>query len=90
VHSSFIASGDAAKRRTIMDAYATKFHRDGTVTVWNVYRQGWERTAAADVDDRILASLSEAERARIAKLAILASLSEAERARSKARVQASA
>ena len=42
----------------------TRFHRsDRTVTVWNVYEQSWNRTARPS--DAVLASLPEAERARI-------------------------
>jgi hypothetical protein len=43
--------------------YATKYHRDHTVTVWNVYTQQWERTSRPS--DRVLASLSDQERQRI-------------------------
>lgn len=50
---------------TTKTAFATKYHRDATVTVWDVYRQGWVRTSAPS--DRVLASLTEAERARIAR-----------------------
>lgn len=50
---------------TTKTAFATKYHRDATVPVWDVYRQGWVRTAAPS--DRVLASLTEAERARIAR-----------------------
>lgn len=42
--------------------YATTFHRDGTVTVWDVYTQSWVRTSRPS--DRILASLS-SERDRV-------------------------
>lgn len=45
--------------------YATKFHRDGTVTVWDVYEQTWVRTHVSRVSDQVLASLSSDERARI-------------------------
>lgn len=41
----------------------TKFHRDGTVTVWNVYTQQWERTGRPS--DRVLASLESKERERV-------------------------
>lgn len=47
------------------DAYRTTFHRDGTVTLWDVYQQGWRRFRAAEVPDAILASLRPAERERI-------------------------
>lgn len=56
---------------TTKDAFATKFHRDGTVTIWNVYEQGWVRLAAGKISDRLLATLSEAERKRIARMAAL-------------------
>ena len=47
----------------------TVFHRDGTVTFWNVFTQTWSRFNVEDVSDRILSSLSEKERKRIIKLA---------------------
>ena len=53
----------------------TKFHRDGTVTYWDVYRQQWVRRSASDIlddpvwGDMILATLPESERARIARIA---------------------
>jgi hypothetical protein len=47
---------------TKRDPYRTTYHRDGTVTVWDVYRQCWHRTARPD--DHILASMSHADRAR--------------------------
>lgn len=43
--------------------YRTKFHRDGTVTVWNVYAQSWERTSSPS--DAVLASLTPRERDRV-------------------------
>ena len=43
----------------------TKFHRDGAVTIWDVYHQGWERTSRPC--DRILASLTPAERDRVVR-----------------------
>lgn len=45
------------------DAYATTYHRDRTVTVWDVYKQQWLRTS--DPSDRVLASLSTSERDRV-------------------------
>lgn len=36
--------------------YATTYHRDGTVTVWDVYQQQWIRTARPS--DRVLAACS--------------------------------
>lgn len=49
--------------------YTTTYHCDGTVTVWDVYEQRWTRMAAGRVGDRILASLNDSERKRIAKMA---------------------
>lgn len=46
-----------------MNMYKTTYHRDGTVTIWDVYSQTWTRTARPG--DDILASLSEPERARV-------------------------
>jgi hypothetical protein len=43
----------------------TIYHRDRTVTVWNIYAQCWARMAR--VPDHILATLTERERARIAR-----------------------
>lgn len=45
------------------NAYATTYHRDRSVTVWDVYSQQWLRTSRPS--DRILASLSASERARV-------------------------
>ena len=39
--------------------YATTYHRDHTVTVWDVYRQSWLRTARPR--DEVLASLGSDE-----------------------------
>lgn len=44
--------------------YATTFHRDGTVTVWNVYTQSWDMRTS-NPSDRVLASLSTEERERV-------------------------
>ena len=43
--------------------FSTKYHRDGTVTVWDVYAQQWTRTAAPS--DEVLASLGAKERERV-------------------------
>lgn len=52
-------------------SYKTKFHRDGTVTVWSVYSQQWARISAVAAfrDDRLMASLNDLERRRIARMA---------------------
>ena len=46
-----------------MSSYQTKFHRDGSVTVCNVYLQQWQRTFCPSGD--VLASLSAKERDRV-------------------------
>lgn len=43
--------------------FESTFHRDGTVTVWDVHSQGWTRTA--NPSDSLLASLSPDERAKV-------------------------
>ena len=45
------------------DPFRTTYHRDHTVTMWNVYTQGWHRTGTPS--PRILASLTPEERARV-------------------------
>lgn len=43
--------------------FRTHYHRDHTVTLWNVYAQQWDRTA--DPSAEVLASLPERDRARV-------------------------
>jgi hypothetical protein len=45
------------------DPYATTFHRDGSVTIWDCYRQQWHRTA--NPSDKLLATLGSNERERV-------------------------
>jgi len=47
------------------DMYRTIYHRDHSVTVWDVYQQGWVRTARPS--DMVLASLSARERERMVR-----------------------
>ena len=47
------------------DPYPTTFHRDGSVTLWNVYDQGWQRTSRPS--DALLATLGIKERERVIK-----------------------
>lgn len=49
--------------------YRTRFHRDGTVTLWSVYHQQWERWDAAAVSEGTLATLPKRERDRIGRMA---------------------
>jgi len=48
--------------------YPTTCHRDGTVTYWDVYRQAWARLDADLMSAEVLASMTAAERTRIARL----------------------
>lgn len=50
---------------------STKFHRDQTVTVWDVYCQTWRRMSAVRLfeNDSLMATLSTQERLRIARVA---------------------
>ena len=52
---------------TKTNQFRTRFHRDGSVTVWNVFTQGWQRRPASMVHDEILATLPRNERDRIAR-----------------------
>ena len=48
---------------TIKENRANTYHRDGTVSYWDVYRQQWQRSSS--VSDQVLASMNDAERARV-------------------------
>lgn len=48
-----------------MSSYKTTYHRDGTITYWDVYEQVWHRASSADISDRIMASFSHEEREKI-------------------------
>lgn len=54
-----------------MSNYSTTFHRDATITVWDVYQQQWRRMSAVKLygEDAIMASLSQKERDRITRAA---------------------
>jgi hypothetical protein len=49
--------------RTARSPYATRFHRDGSVTVWDCLTQSWRRCYT--MTDALLATFSEPERTRI-------------------------
>lgn len=49
--------------------YKSKFHRDGTVTFWNVYEQRWNRQVAKRISADNLSSMSESDRKRVLKMA---------------------
>ena len=87
-------------------AYKTTFRRDGTVTFWNVYRQGWDTVSAVELwNGSLLSTLPLAERIRAARMvaasddasetlrseaAAWAKRESADRAKSKARSAAAA
>jgi hypothetical protein len=50
--------------------YTTTYHKDQTVTIWNVYTQTWQRLRAKNVSDTLLATLTGTERARIRAMAM--------------------
>jgi hypothetical protein len=50
--------------------YANVYHRDGTVTYWDVYSQSWARVRADRISDRTLSTMSDEERARIHRIRI--------------------
>ena len=52
-----------------VDPYRTKFHRDATVTFWNVFEQGWKRLPAARISDADLSTMSKTDRARVLGIA---------------------
>ena len=43
--------------------FRTTYHRDGSVTIWDIYLQQWKRTAQPS--DRVFESLSHKDRERI-------------------------
>ena len=45
--------------------YRSTFHRDGTVSYWNIYRTRWERFEAGMIPAVVMATLSGYERHRI-------------------------
>jgi len=44
-------------------AYGSTYHRDGTITYWDVYLQRWRRSS--QLSDRALATLGAGERDRV-------------------------
>lgn len=51
--------------RTKKGMYDSTFHRDGTVTFWDVYEQQWRRMHVCDFAPRLLSTLGHRERDRI-------------------------
>lgn len=60
----------------IKPALATTYHRDGTVSYWSVYAQGWRRAYAHRINARDFEAMTEAERARIERMSRAAALNE--------------
>lgn len=50
-------------RRLKQGPYATRYHRDGSITVWDLYASQWVRTDQPS--DQLLATLSPDERRRV-------------------------
>ena len=48
--------------------YRTTYHHDGTVTLWDVYAQAWQRLDVTTIAAETMATLSQAERARIERM----------------------
>jgi len=44
----------------------TKFHRDGTITYWSVYKQSWQHRVSS-IPNEELAAMNEKERSRVMK-----------------------
>ena len=45
--------------------YRTTYHRDHSVTLWDVYTQSWQRTS--DPSDEMLAAMEPADRRRVCR-----------------------
>lgn len=60
---------DAGQNSAKSDLFRTTFHRDGTVTYWNVYQQRWQRQRASSISDSDLSTMSAKDRARTLRMA---------------------
>lgn len=47
--------------------YESTFHRDGTVSYWDIYAQNWRRQSAASIRDEVLRSFDSEEVDRVRK-----------------------
>ncbi|HEV2452760.1 MAG TPA: hypothetical protein VGY98_00770 [Verrucomicrobiae bacterium] len=54
---------------TIKARVQNTYHRDGTVSYFNVFNQSWERKAATGISHNVLASFKPEERLRVQSLA---------------------
>lgn len=46
------------------------YHKDGSVSYWNVFLQQWCRDRVDQIPDRVLASMSDDDRAKVARHAM--------------------
>jgi hypothetical protein len=58
------------EKPTIKSNLACTFHRDGTVSYWDIYKQQWDRMNAGSIRSSVLSSLNDNERVRINKMII--------------------
>lgn len=58
-----VKKGITMKTKSVKTGFETTFHRDGSVTVWDVYAQEWRRTRRPD--DEVLATLETDDRAKV-------------------------
>ena len=63
VGGTFVVTHANPRGKGKVDYSGFKFHKDGSVTLWDVYQQQWRRTSYPS--DEVLASFNEAERKRI-------------------------
>lgn len=55
-----------ASKPNIKHDRSNTYHRDGTVSHWDVYDQQWRRAEAQFIGDQVLATMTQTERTRIA------------------------
>lgn len=56
-------------KATIKPKQQNTYHRDGSVSYWDIMTQQWERRQATHIPDTVLSTMSQTERGRIAKMA---------------------
>jgi hypothetical protein len=59
------------KKPTIKSNLACTFHRDDTVSYWDIYKQQWDRMNAGSIRSSVLSSLNDNERVRINNMIII-------------------
>ena len=60
---------NTSAKPTVKSGYQSTYHRDGTVSFWNVNRQQWQRRDAEAIPSSVLSTLDNTERTRIARMA---------------------